>query len=236
MSDNLFNVYPMSNDVLNYENIPSPSRIFIPEWYKDIPKYTNNETTIKLKNRTATNSTIKHCSPFLDAMTAGYMISLSEDIEISWDNELLKLKWNSGYDLISDHSESQKSYFPTPEGYYDKILKWNYSMAFNIPEGYSVLCLHPSNRVDLPFITLNGIVDCDSYNLPLKFPFFIRKKWSGIIKKDTPIAQIIPIKRDSWSINILDAEENETNKRIFNYFSKIDRPYKNIHWKKKDYK
>ena len=66
-------------------------------------------------------------------------------------------------------------------------------------KGYSVLITHPFNRDDLPFRTLTGLVDVDLYKSnTIQFPaVWIDESFTGILKKGTPIAQCIPIKRDN---------------------------------------
>src|SRR5215475_8103617 len=44
------------------------------------------------------------------------------------------------------------------------LIKFHNLWTIEAPEGYAVLLTHPLNRVDLPFTTLTGIVDCDRYH------------------------------------------------------------------------
>ena len=83
-----------------------------------------------------------------------------------------------------------------------------------------------------------GIVDTDKYVAPVNFPFVINDpKFEGLISKGTPIAQIIPFKRNSWKMkignknNIKEIESNIKKLRTVIFDS-----YKN-HWRvAKDYK
>ena len=47
------------------------------------------------------------------------------------------------------------------------------------------------------FTIMDGIVDTDSYNALVNFPFFLND-WSyeGLIPAGTPMAQVIPFKRE----------------------------------------
>jgi hypothetical protein len=62
------------------------------------------------------------------------------------------------------------------------------------------LFTHPVNRTDLPFTTLTGLVDCDTfYQSSVNFP----ARWhdmgfNGVLPKGTPVAQCLPVKRESW--------------------------------------
>jgi hypothetical protein len=67
--------------------------------------------------------------------------------------------------------------------------------------GAGGLFTHPVNRTDLPFTTLTGLVDCDSFHdSPLNFP----ARWhdadfNGVLPKGTPVAQCLPVKREAWT-------------------------------------
>ena len=72
---------------------PKPSAQSIPEWYKKIPLMVEGYDEIGLHdfNSKASSLTIKGCTPFLDALTAGYMVTLPSDLEVkkTEDGELL---------------------------------------------------------------------------------------------------------------------------------------------------
>ncbi len=59
---------------------------------------------------------------------------------------------------------------------------------------------HPINRDDLPFTTLTGLVDVDLYSLAfVHFPARWRDPaFNGTLAKGTPVAQCLPIRRESW--------------------------------------
>jgi hypothetical protein len=87
----------------------------------------------------------------------------------------------------------------------------------------------------LPFTTITGFVDSDIYNLPIQFPFFIKKGFTGIIEAGTPIAQMIPIKRNNWKIEVKKENSEKFNILSEKYLSTIKRSYKNNFWFRKKY-
>jgi hypothetical protein len=96
--------------------------------------------------------------------------------------------------------------------------------------------MHPLNRVDLPFITISGIIDFDkSIHAPIgNIPFFIKKGFTGTIPAGTPMFQMIPFKREDWK------SENQTYSDIFwqkklNERKGIADIYKKKVWQKKSY-
>jgi hypothetical protein len=215
-----------------------PASSFIPEWYRKSNGVVDNiTTTLYPQKPLATNSTYKKCTPFLDAMTSGYIVYLTADLEIgkSETGEILVL-WRTERQIVTDHSPEQWDGLPVPHGYYPLVLKWHNQFAFNIPEEYSLLFTNPVNRFDLPFQTVTGIVDCDKYTGQVHFPFFLKEGFIGIIPKGTPITQIIPIKRESWKREHLEYDEKFSKLHYERFLSTIKRSYKNNYWTKKEYK
>lgn len=79
-----------------------------------------------------------------------------------------------------------------------------------------MLFMHPANRFDLPFTTLTGMVDCDSYHdLFVNIP----ARWSdpafrGVLKRGTPIAQCIPVRRERLEAVLGARDETATSRSI----------------------
>ena len=80
------------------------------------------------------------------------------------------------------------------------IIKFNCFWNIEAPPGYSLLFTHPVNRADLPFTTLTGLVDSDTFHhSPLSFPArWHDVQFNGVLPKGTPVAQCLPVKRESW--------------------------------------
>jgi hypothetical protein len=134
------------------------------------------------------------------------------------------------------HGKNQISPEMIPAGFSDQPFKFKNNWSIKTPKGYSALFVHPLNRGDLPFYTLSGFVDTDDYNTPVNFPFLIRADFEGIIPKGTPIAQVIPIKRESWTHEVNNYDPKFTIEKEAKLNSTIYRAYKNLFWKRKDYR
>lgn len=215
------------------------AKAYIPEWYKKSPLKIKGFEQYSLLpfNPRVPASTYKKCSPFLDALTNGYMFSLAQDIEIikKEDGSPYILWKNSGLEPISWHDNYQWDGLEYPEHCHNFVYKWENNFIIKTPKKYSTLFTHPHNRFDLPFHTLSGIVDTDKYTQAVHFPFFLKKDFLGVIKAGTPLAQITFFKRDHWFKSIEKYDEDKIGKNLFHYSSKIDRPYKNFFWQKKEY-
>lgn len=179
---------------------PIPAYLGLPDWYKALPQKSLNTTL------GAETETLKKCPPFIDAMTCGFLIPLAMDLtvrdgEFSWSFDPPK-GYVSEYpnSPISFHDPSQVTATPFSEP--DRfIIKFNNFWIIEAPPGYSLLFTHPINRPDLPFTTLTGLVDCDTFNhSPVHFPARWRDmNFNGVLPKGTPVAQCVPVKRENWT-------------------------------------
>lgn len=167
-------------------NVPSPepSKNFIPEWYKNIPGASN------LAN-------VKKCIPFLDSMSEGYIQKTWANIHVEKSGSGISVEFDGDIPLFYFRGTSD---MPTGDSYHNLQLMWQRPWSTILPEGYSGLVVHPLNRMDLPFLTLSGIIDFDkSIHSPIgNIPFYIKKGFVGTIPTGTPMFQIIPIKREDW--------------------------------------
>jgi hypothetical protein len=228
---------PFKEDAGLSGHTPQPAVRFIPSWFRQMPQLINNEKKYKTTPTGDGNATIKWCNPFLDSLSAGYIFSLENDLQVTIEEGVQVFIWKSGGDqLITEHSKHQITEDMVPEGYNPQPFKFRNDWAIQMPAGYSALFVHPLNRTDLPFYTFSGFVDTDGYQMPVNFPFVIKENFEGIIPSGTPIAQVIPIKRESWISQIDDFDQKFIKKVSTHFHSKIYRAYKNLFWKRKDYK
>lgn len=104
------------------------------------------------------------------------------------------------------------------------------------PIGYSLLIQKPANTPDLKLHIWSGLVDTDEYPLNINLPFY----WTGnefgnfLVKKGTPIAQLIPIKRNDWSVVDKGTYDIDHIKRYtYAIFSTFMDNYKRLYWHKR---
>lgn len=198
---------------------PQPASKFLPIWFKKIAVSINGIETIK------------KCMPFLDSMRTGYMIVLTADVKFDGEHfeEVSKVR------LVTSHYKEQIDGFVVPAEYTDKPWKWTNFFTMKTPRGYSTLFTHPLNRPELPFYSLSGVVDTDTFPAPVNFPFFVKKDFRGIIPAGTPIAQAIPFKRTAWKHEV---EDTKPYQIPIDFLSSANPPfgfYKKNFWSKKIY-
>ena len=179
---------------------PSLALLGLPDWFKAMPAsaFSSVMQTEQL--------TVKKCPPFIDAMTHGFLIPLVTDLRIedgafSWDFEMPGGAITSySRSPLDFHDSAQVA--GTPLFKDDTfVIKFNNFWTIESPPGYSLLVTHPVNRYDLPFVTLTGLIDTDLYKDNfINFPARWRDhSFRGVLPKGTPVAQLVPIKREAWS-------------------------------------
>jgi len=180
---------------LDFIDVPKPAYKYFPEWFKK-----SNLYVVEGESKSDSQKTFKHCMPFMDSLTSGYINELWADIQVIQKNGKPVMYWKeNGVSVISDKTPGTYGLMTPPIGYSAEMFGFMYSNYLKTPPGYSVLITQPFNRTDLPFYALTGIVDADTHPLyPGSYPIFIKEGFSGVIPKGTPILQILPFKRESW--------------------------------------
>jgi hypothetical protein len=211
---------------------PKPASKVVPDWYKNTSSYMNDEKKPVGNGNTA--ATIKRCMPVFDAITTGYIIESPADVYVSVKDGGQWFEW-SDFGLIAFHPVEQAPEHPAKNGF--PYPKWTNPWGITTPRGYSTLFVQPFHRESV-FTILPGIVDTDTYTAPVNFPFTINDPaFEGLIPKGAPIAQVIPFKRESWTMQIGTKEDllhqEKVSKKLQSKF--FDR-YKSMYWSKKEYK
>jgi hypothetical protein len=228
---------PGSKDSEILVESPNPGTKYVPSWFKDMPKEKENIY------KTATDKTAKSCMPFLDSFTSGYIQELPCDLEIINNgvdedgNDLILYRWFGSVRPCSTRKEEfgAQNVFPNFDGYYNLELHWITNREPKTPKGYSTMYHHPSNRLDLPFHTLTGIIDTDAWSVAGPLPFLIKKGFTGIIPAGTPIYQITFIKRENWVSKKTEYNEDFHKKHIQNIKKIVSGGYKKFYWNRKSF-
>ena len=223
------------------EFAPKPATSFVPDWYKNIESYMNGEK--KPTGDGGTSGTIKRCMPVFDVITHGYIITTYVDIFVSqkeqedFDGNLRVLPWYEwpSFGPIQFHPIAQAPNHPDYNGApYPKLINpW----GIKTPPGYSTMFMAPVHRGNI-FTILPGVVDTDTYTAPVNFPMVLTDvKFEGLIPAGTPIAQIVPFQRESWTMELgkqedLVQQNNVTKKLRTRFFDSYKAQYRQV----KEYK
>ena len=176
---------------------PFPAKRGLPDWLRAM------EMTAFSDFHGGPIRTVKQCPPFVDAMMAGFLIPLPCDVAVdrgrfSWD-------WDLPAPSLPDHTRAPLSFHVaaqlagSPLAAGDRpAIKFNSFWTIELEPGWSLLALHPVNRLDLPFRLLTGLVDADRFNQAgIFFPaLWTEPDFVGVLPRGLPVAQCIPIRRD----------------------------------------
>ena len=207
---------------------PKPASRFIPDDYKKLERFVNNSIH---------TPTVKTCMPFLDSMTAGYIISFDQDYVVdAIEDDFSVTPANRLAEDFGFHNETQLP--PTWKNLAGKNAgKSGNKSLVKTPPGYSCLFIHPMNRLEERWKIIEGVVDTDNYVNVINFPFILKKRDEQfLIKKGDPMVQIIPFKRESWKMWSGFYVEKLHQKTLNMLNTKFVDRYKNMFWQKKSFK
>jgi hypothetical protein len=220
-------------------SMPKPATHSVPDWYKNQKIFTNNQNNLLKTRIEKAGATYKLCVPLVDSMTSGYYFVTPCDIVVTnklGDKYNPEIEWGVNWSPLDVQDPLVLGNFPFPVGHSKVSFRWITDWKIITPKGYSLWITHPSQRFDLPFTTMTAFVDTDKFPNKLLLPFFIKEGFEGIIPEGTPIAQIIPVKRDLW-ISEKGLYKEGTDFIFENIIkTKIIRGYKNKFWTKKEYR
>lgn len=221
-----------------YIPAPEPTVYSMPEWYRTHEKYTDSEKEY-FKSGTV-NLTVKKCMAVFDSMTAGYLLKFPVDIFVDATGKRIVYRQANSEEqgIVSMHDPKQVRGMPFDRDIYmDEVFKVHPQWLIKTEPGVSCIFIHPFFQDDLPFKTLDGMIDTDSFMSDGTFPMLIKRGFKGIIKKGTPLTQAIPFRREDYKIEIAKFEdyEEEIIKQRHTLRSQFENGYKDNMWTRKHY-
>jgi hypothetical protein len=234
---------------------PIPASKYVPDWWVEAPSYTEypgQSTTKKrsfIKGHPMPNHSFKKCTPMHDALNAGYLIPLWADVWINdategpYEKEIL---WKTSRDVIGEvppnmgvfqgHGPSSDE-VEKPEDMAKGVYKYSSLLYIETPPGYSVLITQPFGYRNLPFQAIPAIVDADVKGIEVALPMWVRKDFTGVVERGTPVAQVIPFKRDDWNMDFSYLKDGEAQAQDELAFSlNIVNNYVKRQWSQKKFK
>jgi hypothetical protein len=239
---------------IGLEHPPQPAKNFISEEYKNLINYEDSDLR---------KPTVKKCMPFLDAMASGYIIPFFQDYLITMDYE--KKEWDVRTNFYSPQVHSSQQ---LPKNYQDGVKpigKFANKWIIKTPPGYSCLFVHPMNTPKTDFEIISGVVDTDTYEDTVLFPYYFKryddnkKKVQQVplelgekvqqvpleletssrvqvhLELGTPMVQVIPFKRENWKSESKVKVEENIGKWRNNWAGRLIDSYKKLYWQKKHY-
>lgn len=180
---------------------PAPAKNFIPEWYKKMKKRLSEHEFVRFSNELVQREhTMKACPPVLDYLTGGYIIPMPFDLMITNENGRQDFAYNVPMSLIGGHGEAQIEGSPYSGSQANKLTNpW----FITTPKGYSCYFFKPHYADTMGIDILPAVVDTDMQH-EVNFPFFFsgEENKDYYIPKGTPIAQVLPFKRQNWTMEL----------------------------------
>ena len=206
---------------------PRPATRGMPDWIKSMPMETFSADLGE------DIQTVKQCPPFIDAMTAGFLVPLACDLRVSggtfewdWPEFPDTVPAHTARAPIAFHLNDQVTGSPFHDG--DTVaIKFVNFWTFALEAGTSLLCTHPANRYDLPFRAFTGLVDADLYaDNYTHFPaLWVDADFEGVLPKGTPVAQCIPVPRAGLALDYAyEALEGEVSERLGRTIREVQTP------------
>jgi len=164
------------------------------------------------------SGTVKRCVPFLDALSAGFIIPMWCDVYILARNGELSIDFPPNFaqaETLGSHSSAQIPKHPLANKPYGNMpMKWINPWVIETEPGISCIFTPPLNHMETRFKLLDGVVDTDTYYNNINFPFL----WTGgdgefFIAKGTPLVQVIPFRREAYDLE-LSATDTEKRRAV----------------------
>ena len=198
---------------------PVLAKKLLPDWWK---KMKVNQIV-----RGKVTQTIRACPAMHDWTKSGWYITTNRDIQVLVGsdresvgvNKFITKDENGTYNSPSHPADQFDNAFEyLAEGEHVKdAFKMRNGWNIKTPEGYSCFYLDPFLHQNKFFSTWHGVIDTDKFNTNYdnsQIIFYPKVDHSFVIKKGTPIVQIIPFKREEWiaTYQLRDAETWHENR------------------------
>lgn len=175
-----------------------------PEWWK--------KAKVGMHVKGDIVQTIRSCPAMDDWLKSGWYVLANRDIEVimydgqSVTKETLESGERHGPRIVSPSHPSNQALdsfeYLGKNAPVKDAFKMRNPWNVKTPPGYSCFYLDPFLFQNEYFATWQGIIDTDKFNTNQdnsQIIFYPKVNHSFIIKKGTPMCQIIPYKRDTWT-------------------------------------
>ena len=182
---------------------PKESKYFLPKWWTTAQKWQSEDVKKNnIRDNITNKGTIKRCPAVPEFMSMGITIPMWCDMQVeifddgSW-------KWNtpSNQFEMSSHGNGQLKDLLPKNVQPEIVLKTECPWLIKTPPGISMLQLPMMWHFSTVFTTAPGVIWTDIHH-EINQQLFFKKRGKHMITRGTPIAQYIPIRRESWDYNV----------------------------------
>ena len=112
----------------NVGNKPQPAAKYVPSWWKEMPKYGTEDRNAN----PFSNVTVKGCAPSIDMVTAGYIIPMWCDINVSEINGAPQIGYGTQRSPVGIWPDFQSRDYAIPEDFHKTFFKFTNICFFRI--------------------------------------------------------------------------------------------------------
>lgn len=183
---------------------PILAKDYVPNWWK-------SSKVQECKNGLV-NDTLRGCPGMDDLLKLGWYYVLDYDVEIRCNEEDFGPNRSRSWQAITPYNSNNTGSHPFTQQIWHQFnhsphkkntdsFKFVSDWSIKTPIGYSCLYLDPFLHNNENFSLWPGVIDTDVFstnadNAPMIF--LPKTDKSFVIKKGTPVAQVIPFKREEW--------------------------------------
>ena len=115
------------------------------------------------------------------------------------------------------------------------LMKFVNPWTIKTPPGYSVQIKNPSSNWEYDIQLIEGVIDTDEYYAAINLPFVWTGKVTGdfIVPQGTPLAQVIPFKRDNYILEVAEVDLEARHKVEKRLSTRLVDRYKSMFWHKR---
>ena len=172
-----------------------PAKEYVPDWWKKVERMIDN----KLDNK----GTVRNCPSFPEYITQGFVVPLWCDLHLEVHHD--SWKWKSPEKLFTFNNHPGEQFRDwLPKHVQDNtsmVLKPNCPWRVKTPPGWSVWQLPMIYHYNPVFETLPGIIWSDIHH-EINQQMMFHKKGVFNLQRGTPLAQYIPIRRETFEYNV----------------------------------
>jgi len=183
-----------------------PAYQAMPNWYKDA-----KAAITELPVYDSSRLTFKACPAIMDGFSQGYILPLwadvwvepkegSDDPSFWWDRRLQESAEDRK--VVTPHNPWQTQDLKPFKDMSSSSIAWKLNSPWLVetPKDYSMLMIPPLNNRDSRFEPVAGVICTDDFTTYINVPLIWKAPpgYSGLIKKGTPLLQMIPFKRENF--------------------------------------
>ena len=176
---------------------------FLPKWWTNTPAWQNdNVRESNFTDNINNKGTIRRCPAIPEYMSMGIVVPLWCDVRIEIFDDG-GWKWNSPAQefSFSSHGDSQVGNFVPKHAKPTLIMKPNCPWRIKTPPGISMLQLPMFWHFNPNFTVAPGVLWSDIHH-EINQQMMFHKKGVFNLQRGTPLAQYIPIRRETFEYNV----------------------------------